>query len=85
MEGNSGVEISTLWSRDIVECAQLEIWNRCRCALHGSTLDEMVVAPFLSEKLREMMLAVENALQGGIVGRRDGTASMGAFETELMI
>jgi hypothetical protein len=45
----------------------------------------MVVTSLLLEKLREMMLAVEDALQGCIVGRWDGTAPMGAFEAGLVV
>jgi len=40
----------------------------------------VVVASLLLEKLREMMFAVEDALQGCIVGRCNRTAPVGAFE-----
>jgi len=45
----------------------------------------MVVASLLLEKLREMVLAVEDPLQGCIVGWCDGTATMGALEAGLVV
>ena len=45
----------------------------------------MVVAPLLLEQLGEMMLAVEDAFKGSIVGGGNSTASMGAFKAGLMI
>ena len=45
----------------------------------------MVVAPLLLEKLGEMVLAVEDAFQSRVVGRREGAASMRAFEAGLVV
>lgn len=45
----------------------------------------MVVAPLLLEKLGEVMLAVEDAFEGSIVGRSNSTASMRALKTGLVI
>lgn len=67
----------------------LGFWSRCcRCcarALDRSTLDQMIVAAFLLKQLGEMVLAVQNAFKSSIVRGRDGAATVGAFETGLVI
>jgi hypothetical protein len=61
------------------------LFRLCLRTLDRCALDQMVVASLLLEKLREMVLAVEDPLQGCIVGWCDGTATMGAFEAGLVV
>lgn len=45
----------------------------------------MVVTALLLEKLGEMVLAVEDAFQSCVIGRRKGAASMRALEAGLVV
>ena len=55
-------------------------WLCFSSALDGRALDQVVVASLLLEKLGEMVFALEDALQGCIVGRCNRAAPVGAFE-----
>lgn len=45
----------------------------------------MVVAPFLLEQLSKMVLAVENAVKGGVGRSRELAAAVRALEAGLVV
>ena len=50
-----------------------------------SSLDHMVVAALLHEQLREVVLAVEDAVERGVGRRREHAAADGALEAGLVV
>ena len=65
--------------------AILCLWNWGGCALHRRWLEDMVVVPFLLEKLGEMVFAVQYSLKCRIVRRGYCAATVWTLETWLVI
>lgn len=60
-------------------------WNGGCCTFDWCRLDKMIVAPFLLKKLREMVLAIQNALKGCIIWWSYRTTTVWTLETWFVI
>lgn len=60
-------------------------WNGGSCTFDWCRLNKMIIAPFLLEKLREMVLAIQNALKGCIIWWGYRTTTVWTLETWFVI